>query len=77
MMKELIEKIARAVVDYPGQVEVTVVEGCETNLVCLMVAKRDMHFIVGRDGRIAEAIRTIATNVSGKEGKASIFEVII
>ena len=76
-MKELIEMIARAVVNHPEQVEVTVVEGCETNVVCLRVAKRDIRFIVGRDGRIAEAIRTIATNVSGKEGKASIFEVII
>ncbi len=77
MMKELMEKIAHALVDHPEEVEVTVTEGDNTNLVELEVAEEDICFIVGRDGRIAEAIRTIVTGVSGKEGKSSIFEVII
>ncbi len=77
MMKKLIEMIVHAVVDYPEQAEVTVMEGSKTNVVCIRVAEKDMRFIVGRDGRIAEAIRTIVINVSSKEGKSSIFEVII
>ena len=58
-MKELIEAIAKALVDYPEQVSVNVVEGSQASVLELSVAKVDLGKVIGKQGRTARAIRII------------------
>ncbi|MEE4600113.1 MAG: KH domain-containing protein [Desulfobacteraceae bacterium] len=75
-MKDLISYIARALVDFPNKVEVSVVEGKHTTVLELRVAKKDMGKIIGRQGRTAQAIRTILSAASGKARKRHVLEII-
>jgi len=75
-MKDLISYIARALVDFPEEVEVGAVEGRHTTVLELKVAKTDMGKIIGRQGRTAQAIRTILSAASGKTGKRHVLEII-
>ena len=75
-MKDLISYIARALVDFPEEVEVGAVEGRHTTVLELKVAKTDMGKIIGRQGRTAQAIRTILSAASGKTGKRYVLEII-
>jgi hypothetical protein len=75
-MKDLISYIARALVDFPDEVEVSEVEGTHTTVVELRVAKKDMGKIIGRQGRTAQAIRTILSAASGKTRKRHVLEII-
>jgi predicted RNA-binding protein YlqC (UPF0109 family) len=75
-MKDLISYIARALVDFPEEVEVRAVEGRQTTVLELKVAKNDMGKIIGRQGRTAQAIRTILSAASGKTGKRHVLEII-
>ena len=75
-MKELITYIAKALVDFPEEVMVTEVEGEHTTVVELRVAKQDMGKIIGKQGRTAQAIRTILSAASGKTGKRFVLEII-
>ncbi len=75
-MKDLIKYIAQAMVDHPEQVEVSEVEGDRILVIELKVAKEDMGRIIGRQGRNAQAIRTILGAVSGKVKKRTILEII-
>jgi predicted RNA-binding protein YlqC (UPF0109 family) len=75
-MKDLISYIARALVDFPEEVEVGAVEGRQTTVLELKVAKNDMGKIIGRQGRTAQAIRTILSAASGKTGKRHVLEII-
>ncbi len=75
-MKDLISYIARALVDFPDEVEVTVVEGKHTSVLELRVAKKDMGKVIGRQGRTAQAIRTILSAASGKTRKRHVLEII-
>jgi predicted RNA-binding protein YlqC (UPF0109 family) len=70
-MKDLISYIARALVDFPDEVEVSAVEGKHTTVLELRVAKKDMGKIIGRQGRTAQAIRTILSAASGKSKKTT------
>ena len=74
--KELIERIARALVDHPDQVRVTAVQGENTSVIELTVAKEDMGKVIGKQGRIAIAIRTLLNNVSMKARKRFVLEII-
>ena len=65
-MKELIEQIARALVDNPDQVHVTEIEGENTSVIELSVAKEDLGKVIGKHGRTAQAIRTILTASRGR-----------
>ena len=58
-MKELIENIAKALVDAPDEVSVTAVEGEQTTVLELRVAKTDLGKVIGKQGRTARSIRTI------------------
>ena len=58
-MKALIEFIARSLVDAPDQVQVTEVEGEQTTVLELKVAKEDLGKVIGKQGRIAKAIRVV------------------
>ena len=75
-MKELIEHIARALVDNPNAVKVNEVEGEKTSVIKLTVTKEDLGKIIGRQGRTAWALRTILTAASTKVKKRSVLEII-
>jgi len=75
-MKDLIGYIAKALVDQPEKVMVTEIEGNNTNVLELSVAKSDMGKIIGKQGRNAQAIRTILSAASGKIRKRYILEIV-
>ena len=75
-MKELIERIAKALVDYPDEVSVAEIEGKQTLVIELRVAKEDFGKIIGKKGHTAVAIRTILNAVSAKERKRAILEIV-
>ncbi len=75
-MKELVRYIAQSLVDYPEQVEVAEVEGNQTSVLELKVAKEDLGKIIGKQGRTARAIRTLISAVSAKEKKRTVLEII-
>jgi predicted RNA-binding protein YlqC (UPF0109 family) len=75
-MKDLIEHIAKALVDDPEAVEVSEVQGEQTSVIELKVAKDDVGKIIGKQGRTARAIRTILSAASAKIKKRSVFEII-
>ncbi|MBI3754019.1 MAG: KH domain-containing protein [Deltaproteobacteria bacterium] len=75
-MKNLIESIAKALVDHPEQVKVTEVEGENTSVVELAVAKEDLGKVIGKQGRTARALRTILTAASTKIKKRAVLEII-
>ena len=75
-MKNLIETLAKALVDYPEQVKVTEVEGENTSVIELAVAKEDLGKVIGKQGRTARALRTILTAASAKIKKRAALEII-
>ncbi|MEW6440309.1 MAG: KH domain-containing protein [bacterium] len=75
-IKDLIEYIARALVDRPDQVKVSEVEGEKTSVIELTVAKEDLGKVIGKQGRTARAIRTILSAASTKIRKRSVLEII-
>jgi predicted RNA-binding protein YlqC (UPF0109 family) len=75
-MKELIEYIARALVDNPDQTMVTEVDGSQTSVLELKVAKEDLGKIIGKQGRTARAMRTILSAASAKLKKRTVLEII-
>jgi uncharacterized protein len=75
-MKELIEYIAKALVDYPEQVSVNVLEGSQASVLELSVAKVDLGKVIGKQGRTAKAIRTILGAASAKLKKRTVLEII-
>jgi predicted RNA-binding protein YlqC (UPF0109 family) len=75
-MKDLIEYIAKALVDNPEQVKVTEIVGERTSVIELAVAKDDLGKIIGKQGRTARALRTILTAASTKLKKRSVLEII-
>ena len=75
-MKELIEYIARLLVDNPEEVTVTQLEGEQISVIELKVAKEDLGKIIGKQGRTARAIRTILGAASGKMKKRSVLEIL-
>lgn len=75
-MKEIIEAIAQALVDQPEQVDVTEVGGIHTTILELKVAKSDIGKVIGKQGRTAEAMRTILNAVSTKERKRAVLEIL-
>ena len=75
-MKELIEYIAKSLVDDPTSVEVTEVEGATSLILELKVAPEDMGRVIGRGGRVANAMRTLLRVVAAKAGKRAALEII-
>lgn len=75
-MKELISYIARALVDHPDQVSVSEVEGNQTSVLELKVAKEDLGKVIGKQGRTARAMRTILSAASAKVKKRTVLEII-
>lgn len=75
-MKDLIAYIARALVDKPEEVTVTEIEGEQTSVIELKVAKEDLGKVIGKQGRTARAMRTILSASSTKINKRSVLEII-
>ena len=75
-MGELVETIAKALVDNPDQVEVNEVEGTQSVIIELKVADEDMGKVIGKQGRIAKAIRTVVKAAAIKENKRVVVEII-
>lgn len=75
-MKELVEIIAKSLVDYPDQVDVKETEGETTIMIELSVASEDMGKVIGKQGRIAKAIRTVVKSAAVKTDKKVIVEII-
>jgi predicted RNA-binding protein YlqC (UPF0109 family) len=75
-MKVLLELIAKALVDDPDQVVVTEIEGEQTTVYELTVAREDLGKVIGKQGRTAKAIRTILTSAGMKLRKRIVFEII-
>ncbi len=75
-MKELVEFIARSLVDSPDDVEVTEVEGERSMVIELRVAPDDMGKVIGKQGKIAKAIRTVTKAAAAKEGKRVVVEIL-
>jgi uncharacterized protein len=75
-MKELISYIAQSLVDFPNEVIVSEVEGNQTTVLELKVAKEDLGKVIGKQGRTAQAMRTILSAVSSKIKKRTVLEII-
>jgi len=75
-MKDLVTHIARALVDKPEEVSVEEVIGNHTSVLELKVAKEDIGKVIGKQGRTAQAIRSIVSSVSAKERKRTVLEIM-
>ena len=75
-MKELVTYIAQSLVDKPEAVTVAEVEGNQTTVLELTVAKEDLGKVIGKQGRTAQAMRTILSAVSSKVKKRTVLEII-
>ncbi len=75
-MKQLLEHIAKALVDEPEQVDVQQVESDRLIILELRVAENDMGKVIGKQGRIAKAIRTVVNAAAVKEHKKVVVEIV-
>jgi uncharacterized protein len=75
-MKELVETIARAVVDRPDEVQVRTVGGAQVTVVELRVHADDLGKVIGRQGRTAKAIRTVLSAAGTKIRKRFTLEIL-
>jgi hypothetical protein len=75
-VKDLIKYIAKTLVDDPDRVEVSEVEGNQTSVLELKVAKEDLGKVIGKQGRTARAMRTILSAASAKIKKRTVLEII-
>jgi len=76
MEKDLIEYIAKSLVDDPGRVQVNVVEGEKSTILELRVGEDDIGKVIGKHGRIAKAIRTVLQAASARSGKHTVLEIL-
>ena len=73
---DLVEKIAKALVDNPDEIKVTEVEGEQTTIIELRVAQADMGKVIGKHGHTAQAIRTILSASGMKIRKRFVLEIL-
>ncbi len=75
-MRELVEVIAKALVDYPTEVAVTGTENEKSIVIELRVAQADMGKVIGKQGRIAKAIRSVVKAAAAKNDKKVIVDIM-
>lgn len=75
-LKELVEILAKALVDHPDEVYVNQIEGEQSIILELKVNPDDMGKVIGKQGRIAKSIRTLVKAAAAKEGKRVVVEII-
>ncbi|MFH1679193.1 MAG: KH domain-containing protein [Candidatus Eisenbacteria bacterium] len=75
-MKELIEYIARLLVDSPDRVRVDETQKDDITVFQLRVAKEDLGKVIGKNGRTARSIRSLLSVLSAKEGRKAVLEIV-
>ncbi len=75
-MKDLVEHMAKALVDLPEEVAVSEIEGEKTTVIELKVAKEDLGKVIGKQGKTARAMRTILNAAATKLRKRSVLEIL-
>ena len=75
-MKDVLEVLAKSLVDNPDEVSVTEIEGERETVLELCVADGDMGKVIGKQGRIAKAIRTVVKAAASRENKRAVVEII-
>lgn len=75
-MKELLEFIAKSMVNNPDAVEISVVEKDNATVLELHVAEEDMGKVIGKQGRIAKAIRTVMKAAASNENKKIVVDIV-
>ncbi|HNW15180.1 MAG TPA: KH domain-containing protein [bacterium] len=75
-MKKFVETIVKQLVDNPDKVSVTEVDGERTTVIELRVAKEDLGKVIGREGRIAKAIRVLLSASTSREQKKCVLEIV-
>ncbi len=75
-MKDLVEYIVTSLVDHPDQVRLKTIEGVHTVVFELRVAPDDMGKVIGKEGRIANATRTLLRVAASTEGKRAMLEIV-
>ena len=76
MEKELGEFVVKSLVDAPDEVSVNVIEGEKSTILELKVAQEDVGKVIGKQGRIAKAIRTILSASATRDGKRATLEIL-
>jgi predicted RNA-binding protein YlqC (UPF0109 family) len=76
VLKEMVECVAKRLVDNPEQVQVTETEGERTIVIELKVAPSDLGKVIGKQGRTAKALRTLLSAAATKMGKRAVLEII-
>ena len=76
MERELVEYIVKSLVDEPDAVEVNVVEGEKSTILELRVSPDDIGKVIGKQGRIAKALRTILSATATRSGKHASLEIL-
>lgn len=76
VMKELVEVIAKALVDSPDEVVVTEKETAKATVIELKVAPSDMGKVIGKQGRIAKALRSVVKAAASKEDKKVVVDIL-
>ena len=75
-MKELVEVIAKSLVEHPEEVSVTEKECGKSTVIELKVAQSDMGKVIGKQGRIAKAIRSVVKAAASKSDKKVIVDIV-
>ena len=73
---ELVEFVVKSLVDAPDEVSVNVIEGEKSTILELKVAQEDVGKVIGKQGRIAKAIRTILSASATRDGKRATLEIL-
>lgn len=74
--KELVEYIAKSLVDDPENVSVSIIEGEKSTILELRVSQDDIGKVIGKHGRIAKAVRTVLSAAASKTGKRVVLEIL-
>ncbi len=75
-MKQVIEAIAKSLVDVPGEVQITEIDGEKTLIFELRCNAKDVGKIIGKSGKTVGAIRTILSSMAAKQGRKAMLEVV-
>ena len=75
-MKDLVAEIVKSLVDQPEEVSINEIVADYTSVLEVRVAREDMGKVIGKQGRTAQAIRTILSAASGKAGKRYMLEIV-
>ena len=76
MSKELVEHIVKKLVDRPESVVVTEIKGEQSTIIELKVAPEDLGKVIGKQGKTAQAMRTLLTAIAAKDGKRAILKIL-